>query len=306
MPRAAARCQCHAPPRAAARRRCGARAAGRRHHWALAPADDPERCRYCMSRCRRGQAPNDRLAEKAKAALTGAKKLLNIDAFRAGQFEIAHQCGMLRLDVWGQLPCGGGKTLDIVFITLLMCQDGKGTIVIVSEPLHGILDMMEEELPKYGIDILVLSERTRKRACQLLIDSRTQRPPTPVAIVGHPEQLTHADFLQALGPPEDQRGSPHWKSVSDVKIQMSPVSCFIVDEAHTTYDKYNKKKVTFKLDGAHVGMELLFVRSPSQAFLLLKGGSILDFAVVVRLEHANNEVVVVRTVLVGEKLHGGE
>jgi superfamily II DNA helicase RecQ len=192
-----------------------------------------------MSRCRRGQAPNDRLAEKAKAALTGAKKLLNIDAFRAGQFEIAHQCGMLRLDVWGQLPCGGGKTLDIVFITLLMCQDGKGTIVIVSEPLHGILDMMEEELPKYGIEILVLSERTRKRACQLLIDSRTQRPPTPVAIVGHPEQLTHADFLQALGPPEDQRGSPHWKSVSDVKIQMSPVSCFIVDEAHTTYDKYN-------------------------------------------------------------------
>ena len=57
-----------------------------------------------------------------------------------------------------------------------------------------------------------------------------------VAIVGHPEQLTHADFLQALGPPEDQRGSPHWKSVSDVKIQMSPVSCFIVDEAHTTHD----------------------------------------------------------------------
>ena len=44
--------------------------------------------------------------------------------------------------------------------------------------MHGILDMMEEELPKYGIDILVLSERTRKRACQLLIDSRAQRPPT--------------------------------------------------------------------------------------------------------------------------------
>ena len=37
-----------------------------------------------------------------------------------------------------------------------------------------------------------------------------------------------------------------------------------------------------------------------------KVGAKLDGAVVVRLVHANHEVVVVRTVLVGEKLHGGE
>ena len=51
----------------------------------------------------RGQAPTERHVKKADDALAGVKKLLNIDAFRAGQFEIAHQCGMLRLDVWGQL-----------------------------------------------------------------------------------------------------------------------------------------------------------------------------------------------------------
>ena len=86
---------------------------------------------------------------------------------------------MLRLGAWGQLLCGGGKTLDIVLITLLMCADGMGTIVIASEPLQSIVAMMEEELPKYGIDVLVLSEHTRKWACRLLVDSRTQRPPAP-------------------------------------------------------------------------------------------------------------------------------
>ena len=37
-----------------------------------------------------------------------------------------------------------------------------------------------------------------------------------------------------------------------------------------------------------------------------KVGAKLYGAAVVRLVHANHEVVVVRTVLVGEKLHGGE
>ena len=128
------------------------------------------------------------LQQEARAALEGINHMLHLSddgCFKPGQLEIIAECACHRSDTWGGLPCGGGKTLIFIACVLLMCEDGKGTIALLSEPLQAIIHEMKEKLPRYGIEVIELKASTRSQACQQLIAGRTERPPAPLVIMRH-------------------------------------------------------------------------------------------------------------------------
>ena len=107
--------------------------------------------------------------------LQGIKQMLQLDdsgCFKPGQLEIMIKCACYQQDTWGGLQCCFGKTLIFIACILLICEDGHGTIGLLSEPLQSIINEFKEKLPRYSIEVIEPTATTRGRGVPTTADRR--------------------------------------------------------------------------------------------------------------------------------------
>ena len=153
---------------------------------------------------------------------------LRVQDWRPGQLEAIEALTCQRRDTWLSLPCGGGKSL--VFAAAMHVLGGAGILV---EPLQAIAALMKPYLRDRGIEAETLTAKTRAATLLRLCRPRSKTA-RPFVVIASPEELLHADVLQALQPPAGAF------DVSAVRARCArgelqpkcPVSLLAIDEAH--------------------------------------------------------------------------